>query len=143
MAATELTGLREAWDEPFLADPRDEQANEARGEQTRELAAAILSVPLMTGAGGMTIVSAGWSKERGEYAGAVADPAVDSAAWIAALGPHEDAVLTSDGRPAVRTGWCADPGDPATWVRYEGWSARGCEAHGYVCADCRKLTQTG
>jgi hypothetical protein len=52
---------REAWDVPFLADPSDEAANAARGEQTRELAAAILAVPLMTSVGGMTVASAGWS----------------------------------------------------------------------------------
>lgn len=138
-----LTALREAWDEPFLADPRDEAANAARGEQTRALAARLLSVPLGTRAGGMTLVSSGWSKERGAHARSVADPVTDPEAWVKALGHSDSAVLTSDGHSAVRTAWCADPPGAGSWVRYEHWSPRGCEAHGYVCPDCRKLTQTG
>ena len=139
-----LTSLRAAWDQPFLADPSDEAASKARGEQTRALAAQILAAPLNTPVGALTVATAGWSKERGEHADSVASSRTDPAAWIAALGTHEDAVLTSDGKPAVRTAWCETPDQPAEgWVRYEAWTARGCEAHGFVCPDCRKLLQTG
>lgn len=136
-----LARLRAAWDEPFLAGPADEAANGARRELTRYLADVILSSPPGATVGGLTIATAGWSKARGDYADSVADSATDPEAWTAALGRHEDAVLTSDGRPAIRTAWCASPGGPE--ARYEAWSELGCDAHGFVCADCRKLTQTG
>jgi len=134
------TELRAEWDEPFLADPRDEAANAARGDLTRALAAATLAARVGTAVGGMTVVGAGWSRERGDYADSVAE--VGSDAWKAALGSHEDATLTSDGRGAIRDAWCECPA-PGGWVRYEGWTARGCEAHGFVCGGCRRVTQTG
>ena len=148
MAATAptrtLDSLRAEWDAPFLADPRDETANAARGQLTRDLAAAILSAKLMTHAGGMTIHGAGWSRERGDHADATAEPGTE--AWIAALGTHEHATLTSDGHAAIRDAWCTCANDDVyadQWVRYEYWTAKGMERHGYVHATCRKLLQAG
>jgi len=140
-----LARLRAAWDEPFTAGPADEKASRDRAQLARYLADVILCSPPRTAVGGLIIVSAGWSKERGDYADSVADSATDPQGWIAALGRHETAVLTSDGQTAARTGWCActDAAGPGSQVRYEAWSERGCEAHGFVCAGCRKLTQTG
>src|SRR5450755_3099990 len=106
------TELRAEWDEPFLADPRDEAANAARGDLTRALAAATLAARVGTAVGGMTVVGAGWSRERGDYADSVAE--VGSDAW-------KDATLTSDGRGAIRDAWCECPA-PGGWVRYEGWT---------------------
>jgi hypothetical protein len=62
----------------------------------------------------------------------------------AMLGDPEQVTLSADGRP-TQPGWCRCRPRPAgeRWVRYERWSARGREAHGYVCPTCRRLTQTG
>jgi hypothetical protein len=138
-----MTAEWEAWSAPFLADPSDEAANAARAAQTRQLAAAILAAPVGAKVGAMTLVTAGWSRERGDQADAVAGPG--SEAWITALGAHEHATLTADGKSANRQAWCECPGlnDFENWVRYEGWTARGCEAHGFVCGTCRRLAQTG
>jgi hypothetical protein len=57
--------------------------------------------------------------------------------------PREGCItLTEDGRAAHTSGWCQCDDDPE-WVRYERYSVRGREAHGYVCKHCRYLTQTG
>jgi hypothetical protein len=80
-----------------------------------------------------------WSVETVQAA-AKAGPE-GSEAWYAALGGHEEATLTSDGRGAIVEGWCHCGG--VEQARYERWSARGREAHGFVCKTCRWLTQTG
>jgi hypothetical protein len=146
-----LADLRAEWDAPFLADPRDETANAARTRLTRDLAAAILAADLYdrdrmerTRVGDMQIAGAGWSKERGDQADATAGRGTPE--WAAALGIHEHATLTSDGGAAIREQWCTCPNDDVAaeqWVRYEYWTERGCEAHGFVHAACRKLLQTG
>ena len=146
-----LDSLRAEWDAPFLADPRDETANAARASLTRELAAAILAADLFdiermerTRVGHMQIAGAGWSKERGEQADATAEPG--SPEWTAALGTHEHATLTSDGKSAIRDAWCTCANDDVCagqWVRYEQWTERGCERHGYVHSECRRLLQAG
>jgi hypothetical protein len=147
-AARTLTGLRAEWDKPFLADPGDAKANAAWSTLTRELAAAILAADLHDGTGrtrvgDMFITRAGWSKERAAAAAAVAK--LGTPEWMAALGTHENVTLTSDGQGAVCTGWCQCGGEPraAEWIRYEYWTAVGCEAHGFVHSECRRLLQTG
>ena len=93
---------------------------------------------------GLVKCHGGWSAETAERAGAVAEPG--SPEWYAALGPHETATLTADGRGAETSAWCMTHTHPADiWVRYERWSARGQEAHGYVCPEstCRHLVQSG
>lgn len=61
-----------------------------------------------------------------------------------ALGPAREAMLTSDGRPRGNSFCqCADAPAASTWFRYERYSARGREAHGYGCTKCRGITQTG
>lgn len=62
-----------------------------------------------------------------------------------ALGPHDTATLTFDGRLAATRNWCGCTPEPdaGAWIRYERYSARGREAHGYVCPTCRRLVQSG
>ena len=142
VTAAEISPLRAEWDAPFTGDMTDE-AISARGDLTRELASLILGAQIMTRVGDLTVVGGGWSKERGDYADATAE--AGSAGWIAALGAHENATLTSDGRGANRQAWCECAGlnDAAAWVRYEGWTEQGMDAHGFVCGTCRRITQTG
>jgi hypothetical protein len=52
-------------------------------------------------------------------------------------------ILTADGRTA-RNQWCGCvQREMDRWVRFERWSARGRESHGYLCSTCRAITQTG
>ena len=85
----------------------------------------------------------GWSRERGMHADSVAGRGTPE--WVVALGDHEHATLTGDGHAAVRSQWCTCLADfPACeWVRYEYWTTRGCEHHGFVHSECRKLLQVG
>jgi hypothetical protein len=138
-----LASAHAAWSEPFLADPFDEAASAARTAQTREVARLLLAAPLRTKIGGLVVDTAGWSRERAGKADAAGEPG--SPEWIAALGGHEHATLTSDGAAADRTRWCECRPEPGgeTWVRYEHWTERGRERHGFVCPACRRLTQTG
>ncbi len=89
----------------------------------------------------MVVVSGGWSAEAAAAADAIATPG--SAEWLGALGAREHVTMTADGHGASRQTWCQCPERPELWVRYEGWTARGREAHGFVCGSCRKLTQVG
>lgn len=151
-----LADLRAEWDSPFLADPSDKTASAARHQLTSELAAAILSAGLLdavrrerTRVGDLWLVTAGWSRETSDRASAAGEPG--SAGWYAALGRHEHALLTGDGRGANRDRWCLcategpEPdGIPAEeWVRYEYWTAEGRERHGFVHGVCRRLLQAG
>lgn len=145
-----LAQLREDWDDPSVQ-------GDARTALTRELAAAILAAPMMepgqtarTRVGDLQIADAGWSRERGDAANAVAEPGSEE--WRAALGVPERVTLTSDGLGANRGRWCechaAPPGGQVRageWVRYEAWTAEGRVAHGFVHApwECRRLLQVG
>ena len=147
-AAPTLDDLLRQWNAPFTADPFDEHAWDGRKQLTRDLAAAILAAPLgdengRTRVGGLQIATAGWTQARGDYANSVASSVTDPQKWIAALGTHEHATLTADGQGANRASWCWCAGGPAEWVRYEYWTAEGREGHGFVCAECRRLVQTG
>lgn len=141
--SAKLAAAYAAWSEPFLADPSDEAACAASAAQTREVAGLLLAAPLRTEVGGMIIYTGGWSRERADKADAAGEPG--SPEWIAALGDHEHATLTGDGRAANRTRWCECEPQPAgeTWIRYEHWTERGMDRHGFVCPSCRRLTQTG
>jgi hypothetical protein len=137
-----LAAAYEGWSYPWLTGPFDDAAMLARPEQTRQLAAMLLAAPLGTEIDGLVIYAGGWSRERGAEADAAGD--AGSLEWLAALGPHEHATLTADGRAAVRDQWCQCASTPAAgWVRYEHWTARGRESHGFVCPACRRLTQAG
>lgn len=138
--ARPLAALRAEWDAPFLADPADHAANDERGQLTRELAASILAADLMTTVGDLFITTAGWSRERGDQANSAGKPGSEQ--WLAALGTPEHATLTADGRHVNRAAWCKCPQN-AAWVRYEYWTAEGCQRHGFVCAGCRRLIQVG
>lgn len=139
----ELAAAMAAWDAPFLADPFDEAAMEARTAQTREVARLLLAAPLRTRVGGLVAETGGWSRERAAEADAAGEPG--SPEWFAALGDHEHVTLTGDGGAANRSRWCECEPFPAgqDWVRYEHWTERGRERHGFVCPSCRRLTQTG
>ena len=142
--APELGALHAEWSQLFLGDDYA-----ARGEQTRRLAALVLAADLRTRVGDLMVSNAGWSKGRGDYADSVAEPGSD--AWRAALGDHEHTTMTGDGRGADRQRWCQcsvhglDPGPVpfGEWVRYEGWTAAGRDAHGFVHSVCRRILQTG
>lgn len=53
------------------------------------------------------------------------------------------ALLTEDGRYAEVSAWHDGPVGDDEWVRYERYSARGREGHGYVHAVTRRLVQAG
>lgn len=103
----------------------------------------ILAAPLRAEFDGLVKDHGDWSIEAGQRADAAGEEG--SAEWWAALGPNETATLTSDGRGANPTAWCGHKPPADSWVRYERWSPRGMEAHGYVCPDinCRQLVQSG
>ena len=146
-----LSELRIWWDTPFCGAPSDSTATAARTALSRQLAAAILAADLLdekagtrTRVGEMFIASAGWSRERGDAACAAAEPGTPE--WRAALGVPEHATLTGDGQGANRGAWCTCPNDEVfaeQWIRYEHWTAAGCERHGFVHSTCRRLLQTG
>lgn len=140
-ATAELDAARAEWDKPYTGPPGP---CPERSAQTKALAALILAAPVGTKIGPLVKNQGGWSEANGAKADAAGTPG--SPAWRAALGPHEDATLTGDGGGAIRTGWCGCKGafaDADGWVRYEVWTAAGQERHGFVCAACRKLLQTG
>jgi len=103
----------------------------------------ILAARLGTKFDGLTKSRGGWSKEAGVRASRAHPEGGE--AWYAALGPQEYSILTSDGGGAVPDGWCEHKPEAETWARYERWTAKGREAHGYVCPDhdCRRLVQSG
>ncbi len=92
-----------------------------------------------------------WSKEVGDRvcAAAVAGEfdRLDPRAWHDALGLPESVELTEDGSYVDVARWCSCPSVPGEagefWVRYERWTEIGRVAHGFVCADCRRLKQSG
>lgn len=109
--------------------------------RARQILAAPLNQAIETPDGPLTKSHGTWSAEASQRADAAGEVASDE--WWAALGPHSEATLTGDGRGVVTTGWCTDNPSADTWVRYERYSDRGREAHGFVCPDCRRLVQTG
>lgn len=125
----------------IMADPFNPAVSAKITTLTREYAAVLLALPLNSKADGLIVYTGGWSLERAAEADAVGQPGTD--AWYAALGSHQHATLTSDGRDAVRTAWCQGCPGADQWVRYEHWTTEGCHAHGFVCASCRRITQTG
>lgn len=58
-------------------------------------------------------------------------------------GVAESATLTRDGREAISE-WCScDHSNGDDWAYFERYTAEGRASHGYVCAFCRRITQTG
>jgi hypothetical protein len=110
-----------------------------------DILAATLGTAVDTVDGPLIKCRGGWPRETSERANAVVDPATDRQGWLAALGPHEHATLTSDGRGARTDSWCQCTPVPAieSCVRYERWTTQGRTAHGYLCPTCRHITQTG
>lgn len=105
----------------------------------QQILAARVGTTVDTFDGPLTKNHGGWPKEAGARADAAGE--AGSPEWYEALGRHETATLTSDGRGAIVEGWCSCGAHGQ--ARYERWSARGREAHGFVCSSCRFLTQTG
>lgn len=138
-ASAELAEARKVWDTPA---PESLITWGRIIRDTEALAAMILAAPLRTDVAGLVIVAGSWSREAGDLADATAT--IGSPEWEAALGAHEEVTMTEDGRSAIRNAWCQhSDAEGHDWVRYEGWTAEGRMAHGYVCAECRKLTQAG
>lgn len=59
--------------------------------------------------------------------------------------PMHLVMLSADGRSTRTDRWCecVPRPDMDYWVRYERWSSRGREAHGYLCPTCRSILQAG
>lgn len=115
--------------------------------RTRQILAAPVGPALVdTPDGPLIKMYGGWSKETAQRPGVQeAFDRNDMAAAEAILGSEDEALLTSDGRDARTRDWCRCDPYPVMeeWVRYERYSPRGREAHGYVCPTCRRLTQSG
>ncbi|MFD9964905.1 hypothetical protein [Amycolatopsis sp. NPDC058986] len=111
----------------------------------REILAADLRTVVDTPDGRLVKARGGWSKQKCEHADRAANVSSDPKGWAAALGPHEHATLTADGRGARTDSWCQCEPEPTaeTWIRYERWTMQGRAVHGYLCPGCRGLTQTG
>lgn len=138
--AADLTAAYLAWDGPRDGDPFSEADCAARGDQTRQLAALILAAPTGTHIAHMQKNGGSWdgsAEARADAAGPAGTPE-----WYAALGAHSQATLTTDGRGARRDAWCRCNTPVTRWVRYEVYTAAGQEAHGFICPDCRSITQT-
>lgn len=103
--------------------------------------AEILALPLGAKHDGLTVAARHWPQGVMDAAGQeriVAGELVDDV-----LGTPSEVVLTGDGR-AYWSAWCkctavADD----HWTRYERWTAKGREAHGYAHTVCRGILQTG
>lgn len=108
----------------------------------KQVLAARIGATVETFDGPLTKNSGTWAPGATRRASAVAAEGTEEWARIARTIPHEEATATSDGRGVVTKGWCSCGGG-VEQVRYERWSARGREAHGFVCKTCRSLTQTG
>jgi hypothetical protein len=110
------------------------------------LAAPVGPDPIDTPDGPLVKMQGWWLPERSHQPDVVAARTRgDWPAELAARGRHDFAALTADGRGCRSDQWCScSPQPPADgWVRYERYSARGREAHGYLCPTCRHLVQSG
>lgn len=105
---------------------------------------AKIGEPVKMRTGELVKAAGSWSAETGKRAELVADPAVDPQAWRVAMGPHEEVLLTADGRTVNRAAWCTcGPAATVNPVRYERWTLQGREAHGWACTSCRAVVQAG
>ena len=113
--------------------------------QAQDMLAAPIGAVLDTPDGPLVKTSGGWSKETTDRANVIADTTTEPEAWQTALGPHEHAELTTDGRSAHLDTWCTcpNPSPLEAWIRYEHWTTTGRAGHGYLCPTCRMITQTG
>lgn len=95
--------------------------------------------------GPLTKTNGCWSQQAADRGGAATAAATEPDASPGSLGPHDQAILTADGRVACLDGWCTCHPLPEldAWVRYERWTPAGRASHGYLCPACRRLTQTG
>lgn len=134
--SVELSVARAAWDTPWL-----DSADLDRSVLTATVARLTLASKVRTQIGDLVIVAGSWTREDGDRADALYTPGTPE--WEAELGPHSEVTMTADGGYAARHAWCVCHQDDASWVAYEGWTAEGRTAHGFVCADCRKLLQVG
>lgn len=135
-ASDALAEARAKWDTPWLDSPDLD-----RTALTAHVAGLILASKVRTQIGDLVMVAGSWTREDGDRADALHAPGTPE--WEAELGPHSEVTLTADGGYAARHAWCVCHQDDASWVAYEGWTAAGREAHGFVCAECRQLLQVG
>lgn len=119
-------------------------ANDHRCGDVQAAMNAKIGEPVKMRTGELIKAAGAWSAETGKRAELVADPAVDLTAWRAAMGSHEEVLLTSDGRTVRREAWCAcGPAASGNPVRYERWTLQGRQAHGWACTSCRAVVQAG
>lgn len=110
--------------------------------RAREILAAPVGAVIDTPDGKLIKCGGTWSREAAARAEPVRDQGID--AYCAALGAHTTAELSADGRLPYLSAWCKClTVRPTDWVRYERYSERGREGHGYVHAACRYIVQTG
>jgi hypothetical protein len=147
-AETKMVGIEQNLDACYLL--HTVEVEQEGGEwlplhqhRARQILAAPLNQVIETPNGPLIKCGGTWAKGTDVLADAIAEPGTPE--WLAALGPHTAATLTSDGRGAEPSAWCSHHPPALEWVRYERWSPRGCEAHGYVCPreNCRQLVQSG
>lgn len=117
--------------------------------RAREILALPVGATVASIDGALIVCQRDWSNAASDTPACLAARAAgDVDAYRAALGPAEQAVLTADGRDAVRT-WCTcyrPADDDESWkthIRYEVWSAVGRDAHGWLCRGCRRIAQSG
>lgn len=120
-----------------------EEENARYAREAREIANEVLTTRTGQAVRGLVVVGRTWDKEAGARAETLVNPTFEE--YTEALGTAKEATLMSTGGGHPNTHeWCnCHGGSSAHWVRYERWSERGQEAHGYVCPNCWKLTQTG
>lgn len=91
--------------------------------------------------GSLTVATRHWP--NGVWLPAMADQIAQGADADELLGTPGAVTLTGDGTP-YWSAWCRCPAVADDhWIRYERWSARGLEGHGYAHKMCRAILQTG
>lgn len=134
----------------LFKDPFDDMACRVRPTQAGLNAIGVLSpAQIMARDLGdkyndMVVSGRSWTKERGDAARETVGPDADWAAWQAALGVPSELLLTGDAGTYDRDGgWCRCEAGHDEWVRFQRWSERGLEGHGFLHAGCRRLLQSG
>jgi hypothetical protein len=113
--------------------------------RARDILAARVRATLETPDGPLIKTVGSRSKKARGRADAAASATTEPERCHTALGPHEDTILTADGENGRLDSWCTCRPGPEleTWVRYEHWTTVGRVGDGYLCPDCRAITQTG
>lgn len=107
----------------------------------------MLDLPIGTGHDDMIVSNRSWSRKASEAALAAAKDGTPYKEYEELLGRPAEIVLTGDAGPYFQGGWClCESGTAYTdggWIRFERWTGKGREAHGFIHDKCRKLLQAG